>query len=196
MSDDEWDRLRETFQKEQRAMPGVLTKARADRKRALIGLVVLYAMLAPIAVLMLVQLRHAVAIADFAAPLFVLSIVAIILMGVHRALGGTLAEGALTPGQLLDGLERRHAGRRKLLRVMRWVGAYVLSGIIVAGVHGWIASGRVDAPTAIAVVVILAFAISTHLFLERWASGRIARDLQEVAEARRLMAEDGDERLR
>ena len=95
-----------------------------------------------------------------------------------------------------DGLERRHAGRRKLLRVMRWVGAYVLSGIIVDAVHGWIASRRVDASTAIGLVVILAFAISTHLFLERWAHGRIARDVQEVAEARRLMAEDGDERLR
>ena len=194
MSDVEWDRLRATFQTERRAMPSVLGKARTDRKRALMGLVLLYAVSTPIAIVMLLQLRHAVTLADFAAPLFVLSIVAIILVGVHFALRGTLAEGALTPGALLDELERRHAGRRKLLSALRWVGAYVLSGIVVAAVHGWMAAKRVDAPTVMALIVILAFAIPTHLVLERWALGRIARDFQEVAEARRLMSENGDER--
>ena len=193
MSDDEWTRLRGTFQKEQLAMPSVLTRARNDRKRVFVGRLLVYLMLLPVALLQVPPLRRAVTLADFGAPLFIISMVAIILICVHVALRGTLAEGRLTPLELLNELEKRHAGRRKLLRFLPWIGAYVLSGMIVAAVHGWVAAGRVDVPTIILLVVILAYAIGTHIFLDRWARGRITRDVKAVAEARRLLADDGVE---
>jgi hypothetical protein len=191
MSDAEWDRLKATFQKGGREMPAIVKRAEGDRRREIIGFVGFYAIIASLvgpAVAGLWHARTAIQIASAAQTLLLSGAMVIVA---HVAMRGTLGAAEGTPLALLDALEWRHAGRRRLARALPWLTGACLAGTIALAAARMIAAGHFDpGAAAITAVVCLATAALLGVTLDRLGK-KIDRDLREVAEARKLLADDG-----
>jgi len=136
MNDDEWNRWATTYAREQRPMPPVLARARTDRRRAILGLTVGYGLAALLALPDVRELARAHSWVAIASSLFMLLFVLAIVVGAQVAMWGTIGRGSSAPLDLLADLERRHAGRRRLIRFMPW--------LLGVGVCGTIATAAAD----------------------------------------------------
>jgi len=97
MNDDEWNRWAATYAREQRPMPPVLARARTDRKRAILGLMVAYGLAALLAVPDVRQLARAHTWVPIASSLFMLLFVVAIVVGAQAAMWGTIGRGSGAP---------------------------------------------------------------------------------------------------
>lgn len=192
MSDQEWERWKATFQKGERPMPDVVKRvigrARRDRTSALVGLGALYVILAATMGSRVPALRHAstpAEVADFVAGL--LGAVAIVV-AVHVTMRGTFRGTGAAPLEALAALERRHAGRLRLMRVIPWIGVCGAAAGVAPRVMTEGFTHRVVEPLALTVAALVLWA-----FVWLRMRPRIDRDLRDVGEARRLLGEVGDE---
>jgi hypothetical protein len=192
MNDEEWNRWAATYAQEQRPMPPVLARARTDRGRAILGATLADALAA---LLLLPDARRLLRSPSWPAALsfgFTLVFAAAVIAGVHVAMWGTFGSGAGTPLDLLADLERRHAGRRRLLRFLPWLTGFALAGTIAAAAAEMIAAGRFDPAAAAGTLAIAGAAVGFVWLTMRRVARLIERELREAAEARRLLTEAED----
>ncbi|HEY7376428.1 MAG TPA: hypothetical protein VIF57_29990 [Polyangia bacterium] len=192
MNDDEWNRWAATYAQEQRPMPPVLARARTDRGRAVLGATLVYGLAA---LLVLSDARHLLrsrswpTVSSFA---FTLVFAAVVIVGMHVAMWGTFGHGSGTPLDLLADLERRHAGRRRLLRFMPWLVGFAVLGTVASVAAEMIAAGRFDAGAAAGMLIVAGVAVGFVWLTMRRIGRLIDRELREAAEARRLLSESDD----
>ena len=186
MSDQEWERWKTTFQKGGRPVPSVLKRARRDRKQAVVGLVLVYVILGCTMASQVPALRHApqAEVAEFVVGLLV---GVALIVAVHVTMRGTFKPtGAAVPLEALAQLERRHAGRLRLVRMLPWFAACLFTATVATEglttrVVEWLAGE--------AALLVVYFVVFVRLLMRP----RIDRDLRDVAEARRLLGEVSDE---
>lgn len=140
---------------------------------------------------MIPELRQASTPADVAGVVLALLGTAAILVAVHVTMRGTFrATGAATPLEALAQLERRHAGRLRLVRVLPWFAAFGLAGKVAqAAMSEGFTTRVVEWIAGDVALLVVYFAV----FVRLWLRPRIDWDLREAAEARRLLGEVGDE---
>jgi hypothetical protein len=192
MSDEEWERWAATYAKEVRPIPPVMARARTDRKRAFIGLTSVYVLAALLVLSELRHLRDAHTSLAFASSLFSMVFLLAFIVGIHVATWGILGRTGSAPLQLLADLERRHARRRRLLRLMPW-----LTGVIVCGTLGFdaasmIAAGRFDFWPAFGTLAVCGVTVGLVWSTVKGVGKVIERELRQAAEARRLLMEGDD----
>jgi hypothetical protein len=192
MSDEEWQRWAATYAKEVRPIPPVIARARTDRKRAVIGLTLVYVIVALLVVSELHNLRHAPTLVAFASSLFAVISVVVLIVGLHVATWGILGRSGSAPLQLLSDLERRHAGRRRLIRFMPWVTGLLVCGTIGFEAASMIAAGRFDPLAAVGTLAICGLTVAFVSWTVKRVGNLIDRELRQAAEARRLLAEGDD----
>jgi hypothetical protein len=155
---------------------------------ALVGVVGVYVILAGTMASQVPALRRASTadIVDFVVAL--LGSAAIIVV-VHRAMRGTFGATGAAPLEALAALERRHAGRLRLMRFMPWVFACLVAASVP---RAFLWEGYTAQQIELLVAAVV-FVLGVMAFQWPRLRRRIARDLREVAEARRLLGEVGDE---
>ena len=192
MSDDEWQRWAVTYAKEVRPIPPVMRRARTDWKRALAGLTVVYLVAAFLVLAGLRELRGAHTIVAVASALFTMLCGPIVIVGLHVAMWGKFGRTGRAPIDLLADLQRRHAGRRRLIRFLPWLTGFAVCGTIAIQVMSMLAAGQLDLPPALATLAICAATIGLVWFAIRRTGKVIDSELRQAAEARRLLAEPDD----
>jgi MFS family permease len=188
MSDAEWDRWKADWTRGDKPMPDVLNRARTDRRRALTGLVVVYAIGAGEIAFAAWLVAHRKGVLELVTPLVMLAVTLGLIAGMHRILRGTWAD-AETPLGWLDALEKRHAARRRLGRFVAWMMAATIVATFTLVALAMAATGRFV--PGLAVVTLIGGAASGvfMVVVVRRASRTIRRDLAEAREARRLLGE-------
>jgi hypothetical protein len=192
MSDEEWQRWAATYAEEVRPIPPVFRRALTDRKRAFVGVTLVYVLVGLLILSELRHLRDAHTSVAFASSLFSMVTLLAMIVGMHVATWGILGRTGSAPLQLLADLERRHAGRRRLLRLMPW-----LTGVIVCGTLGFeaasmIAAGRFDVWPALGTLAVCGVTVGLVWSTVRGVGRVIDRELRQSAEARRLLMEGDD----
>ncbi|MFT3764051.1 MAG: hypothetical protein QM820_00780 [Minicystis sp.] len=175
-------------------MPSIVKRAESDRLREIIGFVGIYVISGGLWAVALPHLGRARTLVEAGPPITVILVTLAVVIGAHASMRGTWRADGATPLALLDALERRHAGRRRMMRWMPW-----LTGAAVAGTIGTIAAimisvGHFDADLAARTAGTGLFTIGFVWLVLRTTSRKIDRELREVAEARRLLAEDDEQR--
>ena len=193
MNDEEWKRWASTYAREQRPMPRVLGRARTDRKRAILGFTVLYALAALLAPRYVRELSAAHGWVAIASSLFMLLFLLAIIVGAHVTMRGTFAPAAGAPLDLLAALERRHAGRRRLMRFMPWLTGVGVCGVIATAAAETLAAGRFDLWSAAATLATCGVTVGFVGLTIKRVGTLIERELREAAEARRLLQEEAEE---
>ena len=173
-------------------MPPVLARARTDRTRAIVGVALMYAIAVGLVVASAHELSRAPGWAQRASSLFVLLFMPAIVIGVHVAMRGTFARGAGTPLELLAELERRHAGRRRLIRLLRWLTGLGVAGTLALGVAQMVAARRFDLWSAAGTLGVCAATVAFVRFVIKRVGKLIERELRAAAEARRLLGDETD----
>jgi hypothetical protein len=185
MSDDEWERLKASYERGGRPMPRVVKTATTDRMRAWLGMVGMYAIGALEVFASVGMIRRARTALDLQSPIQTLIGVALIVGGAHIAMRGTFGRSVSTPGEVLAALERRNAGRKKLLHMMPWfVGFFVVTSLAGDIAHVVIADKVAD---VVASFTIQASALALVVWALRQMRRKMTRDTREIAEARRLL---------
>jgi hypothetical protein len=185
MSDQEWERWKTTFQQGGQPIPRVLKRARRDRRQAVVGLVLVYVILAVTMGSQVPALRHATP-ADVVAFVLALLGAAAMIVAVHVTMRGTFRATGAAPLDSLAQLERRHAGRLRLVRMIPWFAAFAVVGDVAT-------EGFTMRALESLAWLVAGLAVYFMVFVRLWLRPRIDRDLREVAEARRLLGEVGDE---
>jgi hypothetical protein len=178
------------YAQEQRPMPPVLARARTDRKRAILGLTAGYGIVALLALAEVHELSHAHTPGAIASSLFPLVAGLIIIAGVHMTMRGTFAAGARAPLDLLADLERRHAGRRRLIRLMPWLTGLAVAGTIAIAAAEMLAARHFDPWSAAATLASCGATVALVRFVIKRVGRLIERELRAAAEVRRLLSED------
>lgn len=194
MSDEEWNRWAGAWNRGGKPLPNVMKRAKSDRRRAFLGLGVLYAIAMLEVGFAIPALRAAKSFSDAAAPALVTVAMAVIIAGAHVVMRGTWSDAGRAPGDLLDAMERRHAARRRLGRLTGWCAAFLCAGAIGVAILDMIHEGRFDVAEAGGTLGICAFAGAFVWVVLKRTMALIERELREAAEARRLLAdglEDG-----
>jgi hypothetical protein len=171
-------------------MPPVLARARTDRKRAIVGFAVAYALAAFLALSSVRELSLARTWASIASSLFLLLFVLAVVIGVHVAMRGTFAAGTGAPLDLLADLERRHAGRRRLIRFLRWITGLGVGGVIATGAAEMVSAGGFDPWSAAGTLATCGATLAFVGFTTRRVGKLIERELRAAAEARRLLGDE------
>ena len=192
MTDEEWQRWTATYAKEERPIPPVMVRARTDRRRAFIGLTLVYAIAAMLALSELQSLRHAHTILALTSSLFTIVCVLILIVGLHVATWGIVGPTSSAPLALLADLERRHARRRRLLRLMPWMTGFVVCGTIGIEAASMIAAGRFDLSAAFGTLAVCGVTVALVWWTVKRVGNVIDRELREAAEARLLLTEGDD----
>jgi hypothetical protein len=192
MSDEEWQRWAETYAKEVRPIPPVMARARTDRKRAFIGITSVYVLAALLVLSELQNLRHAHAIVDLASSVFVMVSLLAMIVGMHGATWGILGRTGSAPLQLLADLERRHARRRRLLRLLPWLTGFVICGTIGLEAASLSAGRRFDLSAELGALAICGVTGGLVWWSVKSVGRTIDRELRQAAEARRLLTEGDD----
>jgi hypothetical protein len=192
MSDEEWQRWAATYAKEGRSIPAVMRRARTDRTRALLGVTVAYVLLAFLLVSGLRELRRAHTIGALAPPLFMMLYVPIVIVGLHLTMWGRFGRAGQAPLDLLADLERRHAGRRRLIRFVRWIAGIGVCGTIAVDAIAMLAACRFDLPQAFGTLATCAATVGFVWFTVKRVGRLIDQELQQAAEARRMLTEGDD----
>jgi hypothetical protein len=191
MSDKEWEDWKAAYEREGRGVPTVLKRARTDRLRAFIGVGGVYAICAGLLVAAIGELRQATGALALVVPLLLIALVVVMIAGVSLAMRGTFGRGDGTPLALLAEMERRHAGRRRLIRFLPWITGASVASTIGVGVVATVAAGF-DAGGALATLAVCGVTVWCVWFVRRRVGRMIDRDLREAAEARRLLAEGAE----
>jgi hypothetical protein len=124
--------------------------------------------------------------------LFAMVCILAIIVGIHGATWGILGSRGGAPLELLTDLERRHAGRRRLLRLMPWLTGFIVCGTIGFEAASMIAAGRFDLWAAFGTLAVCGVTVTLMWWTVRRVGDLIERELRQAAEARRLLA-DGEE---
>ena len=111
-----------------------------------------------------------------------------IVVAVHVTMRGTFRGTGAAPLEALAALERRHAGRLRLMRVILWVGVCAAAASVAPRVMT-----KGFTPLVVKQLALTVAALVLWAFVWLRLRPRINRDLREVAEARRLLGEVGDE---
>jgi hypothetical protein len=196
MNDEEWNRWVSTYAQEQRPMPPVLARARTDRTRAILGVAIGYTIVAVLALAGAHELSHADSWAAIAGALFPIAGGLAIMVGMHVTMRGTFASAAGAPLDLLAELERRHAGRQRLIRIMPWMTGCLVAGTVAIAAAQMLAARRFDPLSAVATLAICAATVGFVRLVVRRVSRLIERELRAAAEARRLLRDDEDRERR
>ena len=182
MSDEEWERWRAAFQKGGRVMPDVVRRARNDGLRARWAMVATYAVTATAFLLQLWALAHKDRPLDRATAALACVVIGVVVGAGATAMQGTWSARGDAPLDALAALDRRNAGRQRVVVVMRWcVGLFCAAAI---GLHFALGSGE-----PLSKLAQLALPIVLMVLVDRRARWRFERDRREIAEARRLLAE-------
>ncbi|HVV52652.1 MAG TPA: hypothetical protein VHO06_23525 [Polyangia bacterium] len=189
MSDDEWERWRAVYGRRTRPIPPVLKRARTDRARALGAMLALYAIGLAIAVPVALDFRRARTTLGAIDDWLGLGLLGLLVVGTQLAMRGTLGRPAAEPAALLAGLERRHAGRRRLLRFMPWATGLLVGGTIASAATAMIAARAFAAGEAVSTAVVCGVTVWLVRAVSRRTRKVIDRELAEAAEARRLLEE-------
>lgn len=112
-----------------------------------------------------------------------------IVVAVHVTMRGTFRGTGAAPLEALAALERRHAGRLRLVRVICWIAACLVAARVARAV---ITGGSIR-PVVELVAETVAILVVFLAFVRLRLRPHIDRDLRDVAEARRLLGEVGDE---
>lgn len=192
MSDDEWARWKRTFQSGGKPMPNIIKRAKTDRLRAVVGVALVYVIAAGELAFAVPRLLAARTAVEAMAPLVIIAAMILIGVAVAVSVRGTLGASGATPNELLDALERRHAGRRKLGRFMPWGIGFCTLGTLGSVTAAMIAAGELVPALAAVTVALGAFTVGSGWLVIRHTNRLIDRELREAAEARRLLAEPID----
>lgn len=92
--------------------------------------------------------------------------------------------------ELLEAMERRHAGRRRLMRFMPWGTAYLVMGTLALSVAESFQIGHVSVAVLVAATGASALTVAIVWWVIRTVSRSIDRELREAAEARKLLSEE------
>lgn len=190
MSDDEWERWKAAYAQHARPIPPVLRRARTDRARAQWGMTFLYLLSIAIAAPVLLDLRVHHAAFDVAKSVIGLATLAMLVVGAGIAMRGTIGHSTDEPLALLDGLERRHAGRRRLIRIMPWLAGAMVVETVGFAVAEMVRARAFDLGSALATAVACGVTIWLVGATIKRTARLIDRELREAAEARRLMSEE------
>jgi hypothetical protein len=189
MNDHEWERWKTVYTRQARPIPTVLKRARTDRARALGGMIALYAITLVVALPVVRDLRRGPATLGAVNDWIGLAGLGLLAVGAQLAMRGTFGRSAPEPAALLAGLERRHAGRRRLIRFMPWGTGFIVAGTIGASAAAMIAARAFDWGEALSTALACAAAVWLVRAVIRRTRGIIDRELAEAAEARRLLEE-------
>jgi hypothetical protein len=191
MSDHDWDTWKTLWKEGGRPMPEIVTRARTDRQRAMMGMAMAYVIVAAELTSVVVMVRHARTLLDYGAPVVITSTCAFILVGMHAAMRGTWEAFGATPEALLGALERRHKGRLRLCRILPWATSYVVIGTLGLVVAESVARGHHSLLVALFTTAVCLGTVGFAVWVIRRTRRGVERDLREVAEARKLLAGDG-----
>ncbi len=192
MSDEEWRWWAATYAKEVRPIPPVMARARTDRRRAFIGLTFVYVIAALLILSELQNLRHAHTVMAVTSSLFTIVCVVALIVGLHVATWGIVGRTGSAPLQLLADLERRHAGRRRLIRLMPWLTGFVVCGSIGLEAASMIAAGRFDVSGALGALAVCGVTLGLVSWTVKRVGSVIDRELRQATEARRLLTDGED----
>ncbi len=184
MSDEEWERWKETFRRAGRGEPpAVVRRAMRDRRRAILGVTVFYLLCAALLLHGLLRLRDDRGVVEVGSLVVEAGILLILGVGAPLARRGTWGGGDSAPVlERIAALERRHAGRRRLMRLVVCAMAFTVVGNLV------LFALRADYGRLAECAFSVAFA---WLVLGR-TNRLIERDLREAAEVRKLLAEPAE----
>ena len=189
MSDEEWERWQSTWRTNELPMPLVLGRAKRDRMRAIVGAVLFCGVMAWSFVAVLRDLSTLAAHPTshvIAGAAIELACCATLTVAFFTAMMGTWAKEDGTPVQLLESLERRNTGKRRLVVMFLFIfpgfaiANALSSGLFVAGV---------SSSAVIHVVGRIAGALALAAFVFHRLRRRLRRDLAEANVARRLLSE-------
>jgi hypothetical protein len=193
MVDREWERWRAIFEQMTRPLPSVVRRARTDRVRAWVGMTGIYVLALTVGVVTIPDLRGAHTVVVLSSPLLTFALLAIILVGTHASMRGSLGRtGSGSLLQLLADMERRHAGRRRLIRLLPWFTGLAVSGAIADSAIAMASAGRFSLGAALGTLGTCGFTVVFVWFVAARTARTIDCDLREAAEVRRLMT-DGEE---
>lgn len=184
MSDEEWERWKETFRRAGRGEPpAVVRRAMSDRRRAIFGITVFYLPCAAGLLHGLLQLREVRGVVEVGSLVIEAGILLILGVGAPLATRGTW--GGVDSAPVLEriaALERRHAGRRRLMRLVVWAMAFTIVGnlVLFALTAGY---GR---------LAVCAFSVAFAWLVLGRTNRLIERDVREAAEVRELLAEPAE----
>jgi hypothetical protein len=190
MNDDEWDRWQAAYAQHARPIPPVLRRAMTDRTRARWGLRVVYLLSIAIAAPALLDLWRTRTPFEVVKSVVGLATLALLVVGARIAMRGTIGSPTEEPLALLAGLERRHAGRRRLIRIMPWLLGAMLVETVGITIAEMVRARAFDPGSALATVVACGAAIWLVRMSMKHTARIIDRELREAAEARRLMSEE------
>lgn len=187
----DWESWQQSYQAGGRPLPRVLKRAKSDRKRALIGMAIVYAIVAGELYVAIPALLRAHSVAEAAPGIVITIVMAFLVVGMNLAMRSTMGHSAKTPEALLAALERRHAGRRRLIRVTAWGTALAVAGTLASAALGTLHAGAFNPRAAAGTGLTCALVIAFVVFVTRHVRRVIDRELREAEEARRLLAENG-----
>jgi hypothetical protein len=192
MSDQEWERWKATFEKGGGPMPDVVKRARTDRKRFLLGLLGLYLLSGAQIAVHIPALRHAHTVLEGGDHAIVIATVALVIASAHVAMRGAFAGAGEGPADLLAAMDRRNAGRLRLVRAIPWIMAFTV-GASAAIFIARAMTHQVEVAGEIAGLVIQAAVVVFVVLVVRRFRSYLDGELRASAEARRLLAADGSE---
>lgn len=180
MSDKEWERLKETFRKAgSGAPPRVAKRALTDRRRAILGMIVLYMLCGANLVGEWAHVSNSGGVARLGPFALTVIIVLVLGIGAPLAMRGTWGVDSASVVERISALERRHAGRRKLARLAAWAVAVSVAGSLALSAL----DGRWMRLVACGVSVGFAWLVLARIHRV------IERDLREADQARDLLRE-------
>ncbi|APR77254.1 Hypothetical protein A7982_02601 [Minicystis rosea] len=190
MSDAEWERFKATFKQGGRPMPSIVKRAESDRRRLILGFVGIYAIVAVqlgFAIRALARARDLVGASE---PVMTVLVTLAIVVIVHVSMRGGFRDDGSAPLALLEGLERRHAGRRRMMRWMPWLIGAGIAGTMGTMTATMIATGQFQPGPAATTAATCLASIALAWIMIRRVGTKIDRELREAHEARRLLTED------
>jgi hypothetical protein len=189
MSDQEWERWKATYEKGGGPMPDVVRKARTDRRRFLLGMLLLYLLSTVQVLVQIPHLRRARTVLERGDPVLVIATLALIVASAHVAMRGAFGRAADRPVDLLDAMAKRHAGRLRLARAVPWIMALIV-GATVALFIARAVTHQVDVIEGAAGLVFqVAIAAFVVLVMRRFRRD-IELEIGESEAARRLLVAD------
>jgi hypothetical protein len=191
MNDAEWDQWKATWNQADGAMPDVLERARSDRRKAVLRLVVLHVIgAANLSFVVWFATRHPGWL-GLVTPLIMAAVTIALIAGFHHIMRSTWDE-ASTPLTLLDALDKRNRARLRLGRFAGWMMGITIGATIAGVTAAMVATGRFAPGLAAMTLVCGASSALFAAVVVRRARRKIERDLDEVREARQLLRESRD----
>lgn len=168
-------------------MPDVVRRARNDARRARWAMAASYAVFVAAILFELWMLAHKDRPLDRAGIALACAFAGALMGAASAAMQGTWSAQGDAPLDALAALERRNAGRQRVLVVMRWCVAV----FIVASIALYVALGRGVPGEPLSKLARLGVPVVLMVLVDRRARARFERDRRESAEARKLLAESG-----